>query len=250
MTGKNEPSSKETAEGKSRQTPESTTSSVTPINKKVEPPSSPESGKMPAVVTTQSSMAPVTIGAKQVSIADVKSSLEGVQAPLDQGQSSVDMVNVDEGLQIVTFLLNENYYGVDISTVETIIKPQPVCPVPFTPEYVEGLTNLRGQIVPIIDLRKRLGFADVEINKESRIIIVNIHNEWAGVRVDSVTGVTTLPSDSIEPPSHIISDSDISLLSGIARSEKDIILLLDIPAVFAVADKNVHHVMKGGINLS
>ena len=188
--------------------------------------------------------APVTIAAKpSAPNLPVKPARQvtPVEAEVRPG---IELKAIDEGLQIVTFRLKNSFYGVDIAAVQTIIKPQAVCPVPFTASYIEGLTNLRGQIVPIIDLRKRLGFPEAEIDKDTRVIVVSILNEWAGIRVDEVTGVTTLASNTIEAADHVVSSAQGSLLSGIARKDQELILLLDIPAVFAVSERAIHRTTK------
>ena len=134
--------------------------------------------------------------------------------------------------QIIIFMLRGDYYGIDISNVHTIIKPQPACPVPHTADFLIGLINLRGQVVPVADLRKRLCFPAMESNKDTRVVIVSVRDELAGILVDAVVGVKTLPNDTIEPPSMIFTTTDINLLNGIAKSEGKLILLLDVVKVF------------------
>lgn len=166
----------------------------------------------------------------------------------EEARPGIELTAIDEGLQIVTFRLNKSFYGVDIAAVQTIIKPQAVCQVPFTAPYIEGLTNLRGQIVPIIDLRKRMSLPMAEVDKDTRIIVVSIFNEWAGIRVDEVTGVTTLPSNAIEPAVKMVSSSEGSLLAAIGRKDKDLILILDIPAVFAVNERTFLRAKKSALD--
>ncbi len=203
-------------------------------------PAAPQSPSPSPQRSASSASAPITIGVKQTlqSAEGKKETALKIPATEEKFMPPAEMIALDEGTRVVTFLLSKNYYGIEISAVQTIIKPQSVCPVPFTPAYVEGLTNLRGQIVPIIDLRSRLGFPPAEINKDTRVIVISILNEWAGIRVDSVTGVTTLPADSIEPPSSIVSAAETNLLSGIARTDTNIILILDTQALFALEEKS------------
>ena len=209
----------------------------------------PAGAEAPSTIGTTERPMPVVVKPKTVEV-PIKPAREVIPAseeprPITEEPRAVISTDaIGEGLQIVTFRLNKNFYGVDIAAVQTIIKPQPVCSVPFTAPYIEGLTNLRGQIVPVIDLRKRLGLPGAETDKDTRIIVVSILNEWAGIRVDEVTGVTSLPSDAIEPASQVVSATEGSLLSGIARREKELILILDIPAVFAVSGKAYHRAAK------
>ena len=137
-----------------------------------------------------------------------------------------------ESTQIIIFTLRGDYYGIDISNVQTIIKPQPACPVPHTADFLIGLINLRGQVVPVVDLRKRLSFPTAETCKDTRVIIVSVRNELAGILVDAVIGVKALPNDAIEPPSPIFTTTDINLFTGIAKIEGKLILLLDLVKVF------------------
>jgi purine-binding chemotaxis protein CheW len=142
--------------------------------------------------------------------------------------------------QIIIFMLRGDYYGIDISNVHTIIKPQPACPVPHTADFLIGLINLRGQVVPVADLRKRLCFPAMESNKDTRVVIVSVRDELAGILVDAVVGVKTLPNDTIEPPSMIFTTTDINLLNGIAKSEGKLILLLDVVKVFIRKQMEMH----------
>ena len=95
--------------------------------------------------------------------------------------------------QLVVFKLVNEYYGIDIAAVESIIKLQPITAVPHAPFFVEGVINLRGAILPVIDLRKRFGLLTVEPTKDTRIVIVEINNVMAGMVVDAVTEVLRLP---------------------------------------------------------
>ena len=137
-----------------------------------------------------------------------------------------------QSTQIIIFMLQDDYYGIDVSNVQTVIKPQPACPVPHTADFVIGLINLRGQVVPVVDLRKRLSFPAMEATKDTRVVIVSVLNEWTGILVDAAIGFKALPNDAIEPPSPILTATDINLLNGVAKSEGKLILLLDVVKVF------------------
>jgi purine-binding chemotaxis protein CheW len=193
--------------------------------------------------TPQSNVAPTAIAvntSQTLSISESKkTSIQSVEAQTSAPSPTVQ----DEFLQIVTFRLNQDFYGVDIADVQTIIKTQLICPVPFTPDYVEGLINLRGQIVPIINLRKRLGMPVIEVDNNSRLIIISTQDEWAGILVDEVSGVNSLPKNVIEPASSFISATETTLLLGIARTEKHLILILDMDAVFTMTDRSGKHML-------
>ena len=136
-------------------------------------------------------------------------------------------------LQLVVFDLAAEYYGVDIGDVREIIRMQSITRIPGAPDYVEGVINLRGKVVPVLDLRKRLNRRIDEQTKESRIVVVNIGSADVGVIVDAVTEVLRVPLSSIEPPSGMITDAESDYLRGIAKLETKLIILLDLNKALA-----------------
>ena len=136
--------------------------------------------------------------------------------------------------QLVVFDLASEYYGVDISVVREIIRMQAVTKVPGAPLFVEGVINLRGRVVPVVDLRKRLDLALTEQAKESRIVVVDIAGRDVGVIVDAVTEVLRVPLSSLEPPTSMITSTESDYLKGIAKLEDKLIILLDLDKVLAI----------------
>ena len=141
--------------------------------------------------------------------------------------------NLVDEKQLVLFDLSNEAYGIDISAVHEIIRMQPVTKVPRTPTFVEGIINLRGKVIPVIDLRRRFGFDVAEQTKDNRIVVVDIDGENIGIIVDAVTEVLRIPSDSVEPPSDIITTSDSDYLLGIAKVDGKLIILLDLDKVLS-----------------
>ncbi len=139
-------------------------------------------------------------------------------------------------MQLVVFDLASEFYGVDIGAVREIIRMQTVTRVPGAPPYVEGIINLRGQVIPVVDLRKRLELTVGEQTNESRIVWVTINEQDVGVIVDAVTEVLRIPLSSIEPPSSMVSSVDSDYLRGIAKLESRLIILLDMSKVLAMMD--------------
>ncbi len=138
-----------------------------------------------------------------------------------------------EERQIVAMHLGNEVYGVDIAHIHTVITPNPITPVPQTPEYVEGVMNLRGRILPVIDLRKRFKVGDAERNDNYRIVIVEVDGLSAGLIVDTVSEVLRLKSDEIQQPSELLDSAEIEVITGIGRvplhGKGDcFILLLDV----------------------
>jgi purine-binding chemotaxis protein CheW len=130
--------------------------------------------------------------------------------------------------QMVLFELGSETYGLDIATVHEIIRMQPITKVPKAPFYVEGVINLRGRVIPVIDIGKRFGFEKAERGKNNRIVVVNIKNTVLGIIVDAVTEVLRIAMDSIEPVSDIVTSGNSDYLLGIAKLSNKMVILLAI----------------------
>ncbi len=133
--------------------------------------------------------------------------------------------------QLVVFDLSTEAYGVDIGAVREIIRLQDITRVPRTPEFVEGVINLRGKVIPVVDLRKRFGLPAEEESKENRIVVVDIGAQDIGVIVDAVTEVLRIATESVEPPASVITTADSEYLLGIAKLDSRLIILLDLEQV-------------------
>lgn len=133
--------------------------------------------------------------------------------------------------QLVVFHLSEQTYGTDIASVYEIIRMESISRVPRTPDFVEGVINLRGRIIPVIDLCKRLNLSKTSKTNSSWIIIADIGGNTIGMIVDAVSEVLRISSDRIEPPPPVIHGLDASYLKGIAIVEEGLIILLDIKQV-------------------
>jgi purine-binding chemotaxis protein CheW len=141
--------------------------------------------------------------------------------------------------KLVVFVLADEHYGVDIAAVESIIKLQPITAVPRAPAFVEGVTNLRGQVLPVIDLRQRLGLAASEPSKDSRIVVIEMEGTKVGMVVDAVSEVLSagVPEEAIEPPSPIVVTIDSSYITGIAKVDERLIILLDLQKVLSPEER-------------
>jgi purine-binding chemotaxis protein CheW len=144
-----------------------------------------------------------------------------------------------EEKQLVVFDLAAEAYGVDINAVQGIIRMQTITKVPRTPDFVEGVINLRGEVIPVVDLRKRFGLKVAEETKDSRIVVVYIGEQQVGMVVDAVTEVLRISADSIEPPSPVITSADSAYLMGIAKLEDRLITLLDLEQALSEAEKSM-----------
>lgn len=151
-------------------------------------------------------------------------------------------VNEVDEKQLVVFDLADETYGVDIGSVREIIRIQEITKVPRTPDYVEGVINLRGKVIPVIDLRKKFGFQKAEVTKDTRIVVVDINGADIGVVVDAVTEVLRLSSDAVEPPTGVITTAESDYLLGIAKLESRLIILLDLQKALLNIDVQADHI--------
>jgi purine-binding chemotaxis protein CheW len=143
-----------------------------------------------------------------------------------------NQANSREEMQMLTFSLDNVLYGVNVSQVREVKNFEGVTPVPYAPIYVRGVTNLRGEVIPVIDLRKRFGMAAGK-NENTNIMIIVQDKHPVGIMVDAVMEVLTLPKKDIETnvESLIVDRSEAVL--GVAKHDKDLIILLDLLKVTA-----------------
>src|SRR5512133_400447 len=128
--------------------------------------------------------------------------------------------------QLVVFELANEFYGIDIALVESIIKVQSITQLPQTPAYIKGVTNLRGTVLPVIDLRIRFGLETQKDTKETRVIIVTMGNIKVGAMVDGVSEVLRVSDELIEPLPPLVNSVNSDFLKGIVRLEDRLIILL------------------------
>ncbi len=131
-------------------------------------------------------------------------------------------------MQLVTFTLKNEEYAVDILNVQEINRIVEITRVPNSPDYVEGVINLRGKVIPVINLRKKFGYEEKDTDETSRIIIMDIKGITNGLIVDSVSEVLRIPSNVVEPPPPMSSDLSSMYIKGIAKLENRLIILIDI----------------------
>ena len=141
--------------------------------------------------------------------------------------------------QLVVFDLAGEAYGVNIGTVREIIRMQAVTHVPETPDFVEGVINLRGRVIPVVDLRKRFGLATSEHTSDSRIVFVDIAGHDIGVIVDAVTEVLRVAGSAIESASALITTEDSYYMDGIAKIGDRLLILLDLDRVLQLTSEQL-----------
>lgn len=136
--------------------------------------------------------------------------------------------NTEKNNQYVIFKLNSENYGIPISYVETIEKVSEVTRVPNAPHYVKGVINLRGEVVPVVDLVKRFKFNESPITPETRIIILSVEEIMLGILVDSSSEVLTIDKDTIDNTSNFVNTFEDDYISGIGKVEDRMIIIVDI----------------------
>lgn len=140
-------------------------------------------------------------------------------------------------LQLVSFNLGDEEYGVDILRVQEINRMVHITRVPKAPEFVEGVINLRGKVIPIVDLRKRFGLCAKPHDKNTRIIVVDIDGRTVGLIVDGVSEVLRFSMDTIEPPPPMVTGVDAEYIWGVGKLEDRLLILLDLSKVLANEEK-------------
>ena len=138
---------------------------------------------------------------------------------------------MNKNLQTVGFKIGKELFGVDIASVKEIVRVPEIVKVPDTPDFVEGVINLRGKIVSVVDLKKRFRLGKVDRSKTSRVLVVEMSGKIIGLLVDAASEVLRLPADSIEPPPDMISGIGIEYITGVGKMGERIIILLDIKKV-------------------
>jgi purine-binding chemotaxis protein CheW len=139
--------------------------------------------------------------------------------------------------QFVVFDLAGEHYGVNIAAVEGIIKLQAITAVPHAPTFVEGVTNHRGKVLPVVDLRRRFGLPRVPPTKDTRIVVVEMGGATVGLVVDGVSEVLRVDPASIEPPSPMVASAETTFIRGIAKLGQQLVILLDLAHVLSEQDQ-------------
>lgn len=133
----------------------------------------------------------------------------------------------------LTFITDEQLFGIPIAEVVQIIGMQKITEIPEFPEYAKGIINLRGDIVPIIDVRLRLCKPAMDYNDRTCIIVTDIHSKYFGFVVDRVDEVTEIPDEYITAPPHMGNESTARYLTGVAKIKDKIVLIMDIRKLMA-----------------
>lgn len=143
-----------------------------------------------------------------------------------------------ELLQLVSFKIGSEEFGVDILRVQEINKMVQITKVPNSPVFVEGVINLRGKVIPIVDFRTRLGLAKIEHTKDTRIVVVDVEGKTIGFIVDSVSEVLRIPASITEAPPEIVSGVDSEFIKSVGKLEDRLLILIDLNKILSTSEKS------------
>jgi purine-binding chemotaxis protein CheW len=139
----------------------------------------------------------------------------------------------DEGgggplIQFVTFILMDEVYGINVMQVQEVLRVTEIAPVPGAPSYVLGIVNLRGNVVTVIDTRKRFGLASTELDDSSRIIVIESERQVVGILVDAVAEVVELRENEIDAAPNVGTEESSRYIQGVATQEDRLLILVDL----------------------
>ena len=135
---------------------------------------------------------------------------------------------MEKELQVVGFRIGEETFGVRIGSVREIVRVPEITSVPNAQDTIEGVINLRGKIIPVIDLRKRFGQSAIQPDKKNRILVVELDSQLVGLIVNSASEVLKIPPSEIESPGAVFADGESSYVTGVGKLKGRLIILLDI----------------------
>ncbi|MEK6540246.1 MAG: chemotaxis protein CheW [Deltaproteobacteria bacterium] len=141
-----------------------------------------------------------------------------------------------DSIQLICFKLGAEEYGFDIMQIKEIMRYQKITPIPKAASFIEGVINLRGMVIPVIDLRKRFELP-VDVNIKCRIIIAQVETKIVGLIIDDVTDIVTLPKTSILPSPKTVKGVEVEYLDGMADMERGLLLVLNLNRLLTAEEK-------------
>jgi purine-binding chemotaxis protein CheW len=145
---------------------------------------------------------------------------------------------MDKELQVVGFRIGRETFGLPISIVREIVRVPEITSVPNAPDYIEGVINLRGRIIPIVDLRKRFGDTSFEPNKKNRIVVVELESRAIGLIVNSASEVLRIRPSEIDEPHNVFKEGELNYITGIGKLNGRLVILLDLNKVLERGELN------------
>jgi purine-binding chemotaxis protein CheW len=144
---------------------------------------------------------------------------------------------IHEELQLVAFCLQGEEFAINIQQVREVLKLTQITPLPQSLYFIEGVINLRGEVIPVVDLRKRFQISDSEKNDNTRIIIVEIDESLVGLIVDSVSEVLHLSAAAVDPPPKRLAGTRTEFIAGVGKLDERLIIILDINRILSTDEQ-------------
>ena len=138
---------------------------------------------------------------------------------------------MDKEIQIVGFRIGRETFGLPIAMVREIVRVPEITSVPNAPDYIEGVINLRGRIIPVVDLRKRFGEKVIEASKRNRIVVVELESRAIGLIVNSASEVIKIPPSDIEAPHAVFQEGELNYITGVGKFRGRLVMLLDLSKI-------------------
>jgi len=191
----------------------------------------PECSVSETPVSEQKDVRPKTVASSSRDLLDAFFDANPEMDALFAGQDLHDHLMADEAggeslRQWLCFSLGKEEYAIDISDIREIVKPREITDIPRVPEFILGIISLRGIIIPIFDLKKRLQLGVTSVENDSRIIVCQLKDRVVGLLVDRIAQVVRIPEEAIEPPPAILSGVDRDFVEGVGRSQDRMMILL------------------------
>ena len=159
----------------------------------------------------------------------------GGQFVANLGKGDFEVLEDGVKQDLVTFVLADEEYGLDVRVVQEIIRLAEITQVPRSPGFIKGVINLRGRIIPVVDLKRKLNLGEVDgAARQSRIVVVKVRDRLIGLLVDGASQVLKVPVASIEPPPEEVVEIDANYVRGVAKLDRRLIILMDLPKVLAL----------------
>jgi purine-binding chemotaxis protein CheW len=138
---------------------------------------------------------------------------------------------MDKDIQIVGFRIGRETFGLPIAMVREIVRVPEITSVPNAPDYIEGVINLRGRIIPVVDLRKRFGEKVIEKSKRNRIVVVELESRAIGLIVNSASEVIKIPPSDIEAPHSVFQEGELNYITGVGKFRGRLVMMLDLSKI-------------------
>ncbi len=139
--------------------------------------------------------------------------------------------------QLISFVVGDEEYGLDILRVKEVIRIREITRLPRAPSFVKGIINLRGDVIPIIDLRDRFGLEHKDYTETTRVIVVDVDGKLVGMVVDAASQVVRIPNDQIDPPPPIVGGLSAEYIRGVGKLDERLVILLNIERILSQQEK-------------